>query len=151
MGLTYRSNVDTFTKLVNSPISLVHSFFSQYLSSQGGPLTNPVWDFLGWEKVPINMRFGLSKFAFADLESYPADWHEIEYLSAPGYIGDFYNLLMSQPRDDHQYASTLAALVAPLSRGNVRIKSADTDDLPLNYQSKLAHLTHRTRSRRYSI
>jgi choline dehydrogenase len=131
MGPTYRVNVDTFTKLANSIPSIISTFFTQYLNSKQGPLTNPVCDFLGWEKVPTDMRSGLSKIAIADLQQYPADWPEIEYLSAPGYIGDFSGLLMSQPRDGFQYASILAALVAPLSRGTVTLKSADTNDLPI--------------------
>lgn len=43
-----------------------------------------------------------------------------------------------EPRDGHQYASILAALQAPLSRGTVTLKSADTTDLPIirpNYLS----------------
>lgn len=37
---------------------------------------------------------------------------------------------VEEPKDGYQYATILAALVAPLSRGNVSINSADTNVLP---------------------
>lgn len=56
----------------------------------------------------------------------------------PGYnlffvnsIGDFGSLFADQPKDGYQYASIVAALVAPLSRGNVTITSSDTAVKPL--------------------
>lgn len=160
MGPTYRVNVDTLTKIANSIPAIVSSFLTEYFSKKIGPLTNPVCDFLGWEKVPTTMRSGLSPTAVADLAPYPAgklpfasyftskdflivflDWPEIEYLSAPGYIGNFSGLFASQPNDGYQYASILAALVAPLSKGTVTIKSADTADLPLINPNWLTHPT----------
>ncbi|QDS74529.1 hypothetical protein FKW77_007519 [Venturia effusa] len=141
MGPTYRVKVDTLTKLANSIIGAVSSFLTEYVFTKTGPLTNPVCDFLGWEKVPKSMRSGLSPTAISDLSRYPEDWPEIEYLSAPGYIGDFSSLFASQPKDGYQYASILAALVAPLSRGNVTIKSADTSDLPVINPNWLTHPT----------
>lgn len=41
------------------------------------------------------------------------------------------NLLADQPKDGYQYASMLGVLIAPLSRGNVTLKSSDTSDLPI--------------------
>ena len=46
-------------------------------------------------------------------------------------MGNFSNSLATQPTDGYQYASIVAALVAPLSYGNVTIRSADTKDLPI--------------------
>lgn len=141
MGPTYRVKVDTLTKIANSIPSVISSFLTEYVSKKTGPLTNPVCDFLGWEKVPKPMRTNLSPTAIADLAPYPEDWPEIEYLSAPGYIGNFSGLFASQPSDGYQYASILAALVAPLSKGSVTIKSANTADLPLINPNWLTHRT----------
>lgn len=63
--------------------------------------------------------------------SYPTDWPEIEYLSGAGYVGDWSSLLFGQPKDGAQYATILAALVAPQSRGNVQVTSADTNTMPI--------------------
>lgn len=38
---------------------------------------------------------------------------------------------ISEPNDGYQYATILATLVAPLSRGNITLTSADTKDLPI--------------------
>lgn len=46
-------------------------------------------------------------------------------------MGNISNLLKDQPKDGYQYASMLGVLVAPLSRGNVTLKSSDTSDLPI--------------------
>lgn len=42
-----------------------------------------------------------------------------------------------QPQDGRQYATILPTLVAPTSRGNVSIISADTDDLPVIHMNWL--------------
>ena len=129
-GPSYRVKVDTFTRLANSPVYVAAQFIPFSLH-QKGPLTNPVCDFLAWEKVPPAHRSGLSQDSLDKLSQFPADWPEIEYLSAPGYVGDFSSLPFTQPKDGYQYATIMAALVAPLSRGTVTISSADMDDLPI--------------------
>ena len=55
----------------------------------------------------------------------------LQYLSGAGYIGNVSNLFTTQPKDGYQYASILGVLIAPTSRGNVTLKSADTSDLPI--------------------
>ncbi|KAI6408869.1 hypothetical protein MCOR20_005236 [Pyricularia oryzae] len=128
-GPSYRVNVQTLTRLSNDVLYTGAQFIGPYSINHEGPLTNPVADFLGWEKTPRNL---LTPNSTSVLDSrFPADWPEIEYLSAPGYIGDFNNLFTAQPKDGYQYASILGALVAPLSRGTVTLKSASPNDLPL--------------------
>lgn len=126
-GPTYRTKVQTFTKLANDLLYVGAQFAFDYSVLKRGPLTNPVCDFLAWEKAPRDL---LSSEAAAALSQFPASWPEIEYLSAPGYIGDFSNLFTTQPNDGFQYASILGALVAPLSRGQVTLTSASTAQLP---------------------
>lgn len=136
-GPSYRVRVPTLTRLADL-LSLTVKGLASYTLLRQGPLTNNVVDFLAWEKLP---RALLSHETAADLAQVPADWPEVEYIAAPGYVGDFSNLLLSQPRDGHQYASLLATLVAPRSRGNVSLASADTDDLPLVNPNWLMHPT----------
>ncbi|TLD17693.1 uncharacterized protein PgNI_01248 [Pyricularia grisea] len=128
-GPSYRVNVQTLTRLSNDVLYTGAQFVGPYSIQKQGPLTNPVADFLGWEKTPRDL---LTPNATSVLDSrFPADWPEIEYLSAPGYIGNFNNLFTSQPKDGYQYATILGALVAPISRGTVTLKSASPNDLPL--------------------
>jgi choline dehydrogenase len=126
-GPTYRYKVETFTKLANDLLYLSTQLAVDYSVLKRGPLTNPVCDYLAWEKAPRNL---ITPAAASVLDQYPASWPEIEYLSAPGYIGDFSNLLTNQPKDGFQYASILGAIVAPLSRGSVTLNSASVDQLP---------------------
>lgn len=130
MGPTYRVKVQTFTRLANDLAYVLSQFLGPYLQ-QMGVLTNPVCDFLGWEKVPQSLRQNFTASALSALSQFPDDWPELEYISAPGYVGAFTNLFTTQPKDGYQYATILATLVAPLSRGNVTITSADTSDLPV--------------------
>ncbi|PBP17670.1 GMC oxidoreductase [Diplocarpon rosae] len=130
-GPSSRVNVQTFTRLANDPLYLIAQLAGDYGIKKQGPLTNPVCDYLGWEKVPDALRNGFTPAIKADLASFPEDWPEIEYLSAPGYVGDFGSLPFNQPKDGYQYATILAAIVAPLSRGTVTLASANADDLPI--------------------
>ncbi|KAF6823861.1 versicolorin b synthase [Colletotrichum plurivorum] len=128
-GPTWRVKVQTLTRLANDLIYTAAQFAFDYSIFKRGPLTNPVCDFLGWEKAPRDL---ISDEAASVLDAeFPADWPEIEYLTAPGYVGNFANLLLTQPKDGFQYATILGGLVAPLSRGTVTLASADTKDLPL--------------------
>ncbi|KAE9367407.1 GMC oxidoreductase [Stipitochalara longipes BDJ] len=128
-GPSYRVGVTTFTRLANDPLYLAAQLIP-YTTTKTGLLTNPCADFLGWEKVPDSLRPTLGSQALSDLSRYPADWPEVEYISGSGYVGDWSSLLLNQPKDGYQYATILATLVAPQSRGNVTINSADTNDLP---------------------
>ncbi|RDI84619.1 hypothetical protein Vi05172_g5481 [Venturia inaequalis] len=130
-GPSYRVKTQSLTRLANDLLYTLGQFAGDYGVRKQGPLTNPVCDYLGWEKVPQALRSNFQQSTLQDLSRFPADWPEIEYLSAPGYVGDFANLFASQPKDGYQYASILAALVAPLSRGNVTIISSDTAIKPL--------------------
>ena len=130
-GPAYRVNLQTFTRLANDLPYTLSQFATEYPLLHEGPLTSPVADFLGWEKVPSSLRANFTPSTLSDLDSFPADWPELEYISAPGYVGNFGNLFLDQPKDGYQYATILATLVAPLSRGNVTLASASTDDLPL--------------------
>lgn len=127
-GPAYRVKVDTFTRLANDIPYVLDQFATDYTIGKKGPLTNPVCDFLGWEKAPRNL---ISPTAASVLNTYPSSWPEIEYLSGPGYIGNFQSLLLQQPKDGYQYATILAALVAPQSRGTVTLASDSAYTLPV--------------------
>lgn len=128
-GPTWRVNVQTLTRLAVDLAYTGAQFSGDYSLLKTGPLTNPVCDFLGWEKLP---RSVLPASAAQVLDAnFPADWPEVEYLGAPGYVGDFSNLLTNQPKDGFQYATILGALVAPMSRGTVTLASDDYKTLPL--------------------
>lgn len=63
------------------------------------------------------------------LAGFPEDWPEIQYLSLPGFVGDFET--SPPPTDDFNYATILATLMTPTSLGNVSIISPRMSDHPL--------------------
>ncbi|RDW56949.1 putative choline dehydrogenase [Coleophoma crateriformis] len=130
-GPSYRVKLETSTRLAVDPTYFLAQLIGPYSIQKQGVLTSPNCDYLGFEKVPAVFRKSFSPAAQADLASFPADWPEIEYLSASGYVGDFSSLTAGQPRDGYQYATILASIVAPLSKGSVTLASANADDLPI--------------------
>ncbi|GLB02691.1 hypothetical protein AtubIFM57258_006150 [Aspergillus tubingensis] len=127
---SYRVNVQTFTAIANDFLGIVGQFINM-VGFGNGPLTNPISDYLAWEKIPAALRSAFSSQTTKQLASFPSDWPEAEYISGAGYMGNVSNLLTTQPEDGYQYASMLAVLITPTSRGNITLRSADTDDLPV--------------------
>ncbi|KAF7594744.1 hypothetical protein BBP40_008451 [Aspergillus hancockii] len=129
-GPSYRVKVTTVTKVVTDLSYLLKQVVNAAVLKQG-PLTNPIADYLGWEKIPRRLRSNFSQQTQRELALFPSDWPEAEYLSAAAYLGNVSKPILDQPRDGHDYATIVGVLVAPTSRGNVTIRSADTADLPI--------------------
>lgn len=148
MGPSYRTNVITSSSLQNPQYA--NQANSDFDNRQAGMLTNAGGDLFGrvhflkpekrtfpkltpvaWEKLPSSSRKALSKSTLASLARFPSDWPEVEYLSVGGYLGDNWNYALTTPTDGFNYATVVAALVAPLSRGTVTISSADAADPPV--------------------
>ncbi|PWY84771.1 GMC oxidoreductase [Aspergillus heteromorphus CBS 117.55] len=127
---SYRVQVQTFTAIANNILGIIGEFLGM-ITVKTGPLTNPIADYLAWEKIPATLRSAFSSETTKQLAAFPSDWPEAEYISGAGFIGNMSNLLTNQPKDGYQYASMLAVLITPTSRGNVTLKSADTSDLPI--------------------
>lgn len=76
-GPTYRVALTTFTKLATDFGYLGEQLLT-YLGTQTGSLTNPVTDFIAFEKIPDNQRTGFSSNTKRELSQFPADWPEVE-------------------------------------------------------------------------
>ncbi|KAJ1325371.1 choline dehydrogenase [Microdochium nivale] len=138
-GPSYAINMPTLDSTVGDPLILADALLDYTLNARG-PLTSNVADVLAWEKIPEKYRATWSaatRQAFAD--NFPADWPEVEHISANGWIGDFGWPAVERPRDGKQYATDLGAMVAPLSRGNVTISSRDTSVPPRINPNWLTH------------
>ncbi|KAL8291328.1 hypothetical protein RQP46_002306 [Phenoliferia psychrophenolica] len=97
-----------------------------------GALTNPLSEMLGWQQ--LNSTFFRENPSASELQRYPDDWPHLEYIAAPGYVGNFGNLVASNlgfSLQNRSFYSMLATLVAPLSRGSITLASADSADAPL--------------------
>ncbi|KAL4745051.1 hypothetical protein BDW72DRAFT_199018 [Aspergillus terricola var. indicus] len=129
-ALSYRVNVETLTRVANDLLYL-GSTFLDYTTKHTGPLTNPVADFIAFEKIPSSHRKAFSAETEKRLAEFPEDWPEVEYMSGAGYVGSFTGLMSTQPKDGYQYGSILGILITPTSRGNITLASADTSDAPI--------------------
>ncbi|KAJ5937553.1 Dehydrogenase patE [Penicillium verhagenii] len=128
-GPSYPVAVRTFTQLTQSWDDLL-SQVKYWLIWHTGFLTNPSTDYLAFEKLPQQYRSTLSPEDENDLSWFPSDWPEVEYLAAAAYVGNYSNPFKQQPSTG-QYGSIVSTLVAPTSRGNVTIRSADIADPPI--------------------
>ncbi|KFY81567.1 hypothetical protein V500_11297 [Pseudogymnoascus sp. VKM F-4518 (FW-2643)] len=139
-GPSYKVNVITGSALANP--AFANKAVTDLLTKQSGILTNSGGDFFAWEKLPATSRAALTTSVRKSLDNFPADWPEIEYLTVGGFMGDNIDYTTG-PSDGSNYAAVVAALVAPLSRGTVSIRSNDTSDAPLIDPRWLTHPTDR--------
>lgn len=139
-GPAYRVRVETWTKWANNILSTVWEFITEYLIFKRGPFTNPSVDMIAFEKIPRNM---VSPGAAAVLDAaHPASWPEVEYFVTGAVILDASRTqgsITGQPTDGYNYASVIAGLQAPLSRGSVTLKSGSVEDLPAIDPNWLTH------------
>lgn len=91
----------------------------------------------GWEKVPAHLRANFTANTTTSLEQFPSDWPEVELLMESGYWTDHDGL--QPPLSAGNMASVAVAIVAPLSRGNVTISSANMADPPIISPNWLTH------------
>jgi len=73
---TYRVQVDTATNVANDILYDAGSVVGEFLKT--GPLTNPIADYLAWEKIPQFLRSQFSQSSQNSLKQFPSDWPEAE-------------------------------------------------------------------------
>lgn len=125
-GVAHRVDLPTASLMVNSPEAAA-SAAQQYLQNSTGSLTAPP-GMLAWEHIPRTL---LSNSTFEALSQFPSDWPQVEYLPIPAYLGYNRNYRTADPHDGYNYATIAAAVISPLSRGNVTINSANMMDPPI--------------------
>jgi choline dehydrogenase len=134
-GTIYPVNVTIATTLVSN-LELAASAALDYVTGTG-PLTAPGFGILGFEKSPAASRTESSNATVSTLTMLPSDWPEVEYLGLNGILGYWHNAL--DQFVDGNYGSVGSAIVAPFSRGNVTIQSADSNVAPLINPNFLSH------------
>ena len=129
-GVGHRVNVQTASAGFNNP-SLNIKASEAFLTNGSGPLSTFGSGYYGWEKLPEPYRSKLSPSSRDQLaKHFPADWPELEYLPASAYVGFQQNNSLD-PIDGFNYAFINSAIVSPLSRGTVKIQSANMSTPPL--------------------
>lgn len=120
--------VETYGRLMNQ--TAARKAEADYASPpHTGILTNDQSDYLGWEKIPASYRSNFTAATASALdETFPRDWPEVEYEIS---ISPFGTPSFSTPEDPIDVGYIQPVLIAPLSRGNVSISSADMSDPPI--------------------
>lgn len=136
-GIVNRVNVETASRLVNDQTAATEAL-AQYALKQG-PLTAPGFGILGWEKLPSDARKHFTNSTRKALDTFPADWPEIEYISLDGILDGWHSADDQDLGDGYEYGTIASSLVAPLSRGSVTINNTDTSAAPV---IDLGYLTH---------
>lgn len=129
-GPSFALSVSTLDTLIWNPVYLA-SAIASYLLSHGGIFSSNAVELLGWEKLPEKYRSAFNDGTLQSLHQFGDDWPEVEYIAINGFVGNFDHPVLSQPLNGKNYASLLGALVAPLSRGNVTLRSASVFDHPV--------------------
>ncbi|KAH8704558.1 putative versicolorin B synthase [Phaeosphaeriaceae sp. PMI808] len=126
-GASVRTKLETASRW-NDDLGYRLQAFQEFSQNHRGPLTSNGGDFAAFEKVPDELRKRFTDVTLRELSAFPNDWPDIEYVVAPTFLGDFHS---PQPNDGYQYASIAAALMTPISRGNITIQSSSIHDPPL--------------------
>ncbi|KAL3494844.1 hypothetical protein BJX62DRAFT_196889 [Aspergillus germanicus] len=134
-GVVNEVNVITSSRIISDPQAALQAGVDY--TKQSGPLTAPGFGVIGWQQGPIE---GLSQETQEALTAaFPSDWPILEYLSLDGILDGWHSALDQFAGKGHEWASLAAGLVAPLSRGNITIRSDSADDAPV---IELGYLTH---------
>ncbi|PLB44423.1 putative glucose-methanol-choline oxidoreductase [Aspergillus steynii IBT 23096] len=119
----YQVNVPTMSSLMNPAFGAKHiQLFNEHAA---GMLTGSNTEALAMEKIPESLRATWSNKTRDQLNAYPADWPEVEYITVP------LNPANSIAEPGIDYGSLGIVLVAPESRGTLTISSADTNVAPI--------------------
>ncbi|KAJ2971118.1 hypothetical protein NQ176_g7851 [Zarea fungicola] len=129
-GLSYAVKIPTFDQLLHNPVYLAEAV-AQYTITHTGPFSSNAVGLYGFEKIPPNYRNAFSWDTINKLSGFSDDFPEVEHLSIDGFTGNFQSLIFQQPLGFTNYATLQSALVAPLSRGNVTIRSSSATDAPI--------------------
>lgn len=124
-GPSYEVVFPTVGSVLTRPVRLAATLL-EYVTDAKGPLTY-VADILGWEKLSklSSYRSEFSSETLDALDAFPEDWPEVEYIPADAYAADLNFPALQQPFDGKKYVSIIGAMVAPMSRGNVTLKSSN--------------------------
>lgn len=128
-GIGYRVDVPTSSKMQYDP-EYAAAAAESYRENGTGPLTVAA-NMAAFERLSDSAPQLLSNATIDALnEEFSSDWPNIEYLAQDVWSG-ISNRNAVVPNDKNNYAELIIALVAPFSRGNVTIESADSTVHPV--------------------
>jgi choline dehydrogenase len=128
-GVANRVNVPTGSKLKYDP-EFAEAAAETYHKYGTGPLTTVI-DMIAFERLIDSVPELLSNSTIDALnKEFPIDWPDVEYMALDSWSG-IANPHLEVPTDDHDYASFMACMLSPFSRGNLTISSPDATVPPV--------------------
>jgi choline dehydrogenase len=119
-GISHRVNVPTASASANNAAVAALSV-QEYFQNATSALSIFGLGYYDWEKLPESFCSNLTHESRQALSNFPSDWPEVEWLLVGAFNGDNSDKVTADPKDGHQYATLSGALIAPLSRGSVRL------------------------------
>ncbi|PSR83010.1 hypothetical protein BD289DRAFT_370488 [Coniella lustricola] len=127
VGTTYQVNTLTHSAVGNN-LTFLYESEDQWNLNGGGILGNPGGELIAWERLePGNFSAATNEV----LASAAADAPTLEYLILDAYSGNNQDYETGAPDTPYMYASPVAALHVPQSRGFVTIASTDASVAPV--------------------
>lgn len=111
-GISRRVNVLTASASANSAV-VAARLAEQFRTNGSGPLAAFGAGIYGWEDLPQPYRSALSNNSVQELDSFPADWPELEWLPISSFLGYRGNAQTVDPRDGYNYATINPGIIAP--------------------------------------
>lgn len=127
-------NIVTYTSLLNP--TAANAAVQEYNTKRTGILTSQLSDYLAWENLPPSYRQSFTTQTQSDLNAFPSDWPELEYIVASAPFGAAEFATAENPINVFYFTPVLNK---PFSSGNVSISSADMSDIPLINPNLLSH------------
>ena len=129
-GVDFPVNLVTHSSFATNPAYAL-SQLEAYLANRTGAFTSTGGELIAFERLPQSLLDRMSCEARDGFAKLPHDWPQIELFFSDAFAGnnkDFISAMGPDPKAN--YGTGEVALVAPFSRGNVTITSADTSVLP---------------------
>ena len=128
-GVANQVNIPTGSRLQYDP-DFAEAADEAYHNNGTGPLTTAI-DMIAFERLVDSVPELLPNSTIDALNrEFSADWPDVEYLALDSWSG-IANPDLKVPADDHDYASLMACMLSPFSRGNLTISSSDATVPPV--------------------
>ncbi|KAJ9624569.1 hypothetical protein H2203_005304 [Taxawa tesnikishii (nom. ined.)] len=125
-----RCEASTSASQLFNRIDLLQTAQQKYTNNHSGPLTSPIGPAYGFQKIP---QVDLQTLGIAEALSNRLNQAHIEYLWEAIYFPAEPSTTLPQypPNLNESFMSLTAALIAPVSRGNVTLRSNNIQDAPV--------------------
>ncbi|USW46741.1 Putative glucose-methanol-choline oxidoreductase, FAD/NAD(P)-binding domain superfamily [Septoria linicola] len=128
LGISFFAQAEAALVYQNDPLKMAEAV-AEYNEHRSGFVSASPGALVSFQKLVDVPSLGISFQTQQDLGNVPEDWPDVQVFGWTSYVGE--NLAAAPPPDQRNYASFLAGLTAPLSRGEVSISTSDMADPPI--------------------